>query len=281
MKHLLLIPFLFIACSTVEKTEPASISWDTWGVPHIKANTESELFYAQGWAQMHNHANLILELYGSSRGKAAEYWGESRLENDIVIHTLRLSELADEWATLQDPSLTSGFESFVKGMNDYATRHPEAIKEENKQVLPIHPKDVNMHSMYVVFTRFIAGGELGSIEQWPQKGSNTQAVSPGRSASGNAMLIQNPHLPWWREFLFFESHLMLGNSNMYGATLVGFPGIAIGFNEYLGWSHTDNTLDNADSYELELKDDGYLLDGEVQPFDTSSVRLKVKQADGS
>jgi len=64
---------------------------------------------------------------------------------------------------------------------------------------------------------------------------------------------------------------------MYGSTLVGLPGIAIGFNNDLGWSHTDNTIDNADTYELELKDGGYLLDGEIQQFEGSNKTLKIKQ----
>ena len=68
---------------------------------------------------------------------------------------------------------------------------------------------------------------------------------------------------------------------MYGSTLVGFPGIAIGFNEHLGWSHTDNTIDNADTYELQLQEGGYLLDGEVKQFEASQKTIAVKQEDGT
>ena len=50
------------------------IKWDTYGVPHIKAQSKEDLFFAQGWALMHNHANKVLELYGKSRGKGSEYW---------------------------------------------------------------------------------------------------------------------------------------------------------------------------------------------------------------
>ncbi|MCK5400662.1 MAG: acylase, partial [Flavobacteriaceae bacterium] len=250
-------------------------------VPHITADNIEDLFYAQGWAQMHNHANLILDLYGSARGKGAEYWGQSKLQNDMLIHTLGFEELAEEWETKQDPELRTIYESFVKGMNAYTNAHPDAIDDKNKVVLPISTKDVNMHGMYVVFTRFIGGSDLGRVQQWPDMGSNTIAIAPKRSASGNAMLVQNPHLPWWQEFLFFESHLNLKGNNMYGATLVGLPGIAIGFNENLGWSHTDNTIDNADTYELELKDGGYLLDGERKEFEASSKIIKIKQNDGT
>ncbi len=272
---------IFITSCFQTESQKTQIAWDSWGVPHITANTTEELFFAQGWAQMQNHANLILDLYGSSRGKGAEYWGEKKLQNDILIHTLGFEELAGEWEKTEDPETKSMYITFVNGMNAYAEAHPEAIDDNYKIVLPLTTKDLRMHGMYVVFTRFIAGGDLGRVQRWPDMGSNTIAVGPKHSASGNAMLIQNPHLPWFHEFLFFESHLKLNEKNMYGVTLVGFPGIAIGFNENLGWSHTNNTIDNADTYELELKDGGYLLDGERQEFEVSSKTIKIKQENGT
>ncbi len=229
---------------------------------------------------MNNHANLILDLYGSARGKGAEYWGKDNLRNDVLIHTLGFSKLADDWDATQDPQVKTMFASFVKGMNAYAEVHPEAIDEKNKVVLPLTTKDVNMHGMYVVFTLFIGGADLGRIQQWPDMGSNTFAVGSKRSASGKAMLVQNPHLPWLREYLFFESHLNLSEKSMYGATLVGFPGIIIGFNDQLGWSHTNNTIDNADTYVLDLKDGGYVLDGDRKDFEEASATIKIKQDNG-
>ncbi|GAA4934041.1 acylase [Algibacter agarivorans] len=277
---LIVVSFLTASCTQQEKIE-TQIAWDTWGVPHITATTTEELFFAQGWAQMHNHANLVLELYGSSRGKGAQYWGQEKFENDMLIHTLGFDQLADDWAEIQDPEIKAIYTSFIKGMNAYAAAHPEAIADKNKVVLPLTTKDMNMHGLYLIFTRFIGGKDLGRVQQWPDMGSNTYAIAPKRSASGNAMLVQNPHLPWWREFLFFESHLNLNGKNMYGSIPVGLPGIVIGFNENLGWSHTDNTIDNADTYELELKDGGYLLDGERKEFEVLSKVIKIKQENGT
>jgi acyl-homoserine-lactone acylase len=282
MRRAIYLLLLFLSILSCKKDQPEpQIVWDTYGVPHIYAENIEDLFFMQGWAQMHNHANLILELYGSSRGRGAEYWGESKLPNDQLIHTLGFETLADSWEEQQDPELRTIYKSFVEGMNAYAEAHPEAVEDSNRGVLPITTRDVNMHGMYVVFTRFIGGEDLGRVQQWPDMGSNTYAIGPGRSASGKAMLVQNPHLPWWNEFLFFESNLILDGKPMYGTTLVGFPGIAIGFNQYLGWSHTDNTIDNADTYEVTLEGEGYLLDGVETPFETSAKTLKVKQEDGS
>ncbi len=184
--HALLLTgvFLLFICtsSCSQEDKPAQIAWDTWGVPHITANSTEELFFAQGWAQMYNHANLILKLYGSSRGKGTEYWGKEKLQNDILIHTLGFEELADTWEAQQDPRVKTIIGSFVKGLNAYADAHPEAIDKENEMVFPVTPKDVNMHSMFVVFTRFIASREVGLFQQWGSSGSNEYAVGTGRSA---------------------------------------------------------------------------------------------------
>ena len=61
--------------------ERAEILWDRYGIPHIFAPDRESMFYAHGWAQMHNQANLLLRLYGESRGRAAEYWGVSNGTN--------------------------------------------------------------------------------------------------------------------------------------------------------------------------------------------------------
>jgi len=279
---ILLIFCLFVCtfCSHSESKQPR-IAWDTWGVPHITADNPEDLFYAQGWAQMHNHANLILRLYGSSRGRGAEYWGQEKLQDDMLIHTLGFEELAESWERQQDQEVKIIYNSFVEGMNAYAKAHPESIDKDNEVVLPVTTRDVNMHSMFVVFTRFIASDDLGQSQRWGSMGSNAIAVGPVRSTSGNAMLVQNPHLPWFNEFLFFESHLTLKGKDMYGATLVGLPGISIGFNKYLGWTHTNNTIDNSDIYEIEMEEDGYLLDGKRHDFDISTKTLQIKQENGS
>ena len=69
----ILVSVFFTSQAQTLKTE-TQIAWDAWGVPHITANTVEELFFAQGWAQMHNHANLILEMYGINLTKCYRYF---------------------------------------------------------------------------------------------------------------------------------------------------------------------------------------------------------------
>ena len=191
---------------TAEIQEPdTQIDWDSWGVPHISAASDEGFFFADGWAQMHAHANTILKLYGTSRGRAAEYWGEKHLESDLLVHTLGHPDQAAAMSANQDPELKKLLSAFVSGMNAYAGRHPEAIEDKNRVVLPLTVNDANMHSLFVVNSRFVAGRELRMSQRWGETGSNTIAVGPSRSENGRAMLVMNPHLPWFGEFLFFET----------------------------------------------------------------------------
>ncbi len=281
MKRFFLYLSILIFNLSAITAQQTSIQWDEWGVPHITSNNIEDLFFAQGWAQMNNHANHIVNLYGHSRGRAAEYWGEEKIQNDILIHSMGFSQLAEEWMANMDPETRKIYDSFINGMNAYAEKNPEAVVPENSKILPLTVKDALMHSMFVVFTRFVAGRELQISQQWPDLGSNAYAIGPSRTESGNAMLVQNPHLPWHGEFLFFENHFFFKDHNIYGATLVGLPGIAIGFNDHLGWTHTNNVIDNSDLFEMPLNEDGYLVDGEKRNFEASMANLNILQEDGS
>ncbi len=279
---LLLAGLLGIAgsCGPTTQTE-TEILWDVWGVPHIFADSNEELYFAFGWAQMHNHGDLILRLYGEARGRSAEYWGESLLEQDVLLHTLGLPEIASIWMQAQSPEAQGWLQSFADGMNDYAEANPEAISPEVQPVLPVQPKDVLANAIRVLHFTFVGGSVFRSARSWSEPGSNAWAISPSKSESGNAMLLLNPHLPWSGFFLWMEAQLSGPGLNASGAALVGMPFLGIGFNDYLGWTHTVNTFDGMDLYELTLAGEGYQWDGAVREFDRSSKSLKVKQPDGT
>ncbi len=112
-------------------------------------------------------------------------------------------------------------------------------------------------------------------------GSNGWAIAPSRSANGNAMLLANPHLPWSDRFLWYETQLTAPGIDAYGAALVGIPVLSIAFNDNLGWTHTVNTHDGWDAYELTLVNEGYQWNGKIRAFETEAQTLKVKQADGT
>lgn len=266
--------------STVKTTE---ILWDTYGIPHIYGNNTQNAFQAFGWAQMQSHGNLLLRLYGQARGQAAEYWGEEYLDSDKWVLTMDVPKRASAWYAAQSAAFRSYLNAFAKGINAYAQAHPDLIDDEVKVVLPVKPEDVLSHLQRVLLYTFVV--DPGRIADIPHSasttGSNGWAIAPKRSASDKAMLLANPHSLWGDVFLWYEAQITAPGIDAYGATLVGIPVLAIAFNDNLGWTHTVNTHDGWDAYELKLQKDGYVFDGKVRPFTTTNYLLKVKQKNGS
>lgn len=310
-----------LACAPAQEeasggTAETEILWDTRGVPHVFAATDEEVFHAHGWAQAKAHGDLVLRLYGESRGRAAEYWGAEHLESDRWVRTVGIPARADEWLAAQSPRARAFLEAFVAGFNDYAAAHPERIDDDVEPVLPVTAADVLAHVQRAIhFTFMVNPRRVAAMRsRWaaptrtartartdrvgpapggraippgpglgvPAAGSNAWALAPVHTASGNALLLANPHLPWSDLFTWFEIQLTGPSIDAYGATLVGTPFLGIAFNDHLGWTHTVNTLDGADLYELELAEEGgYLWDGAPRPFETEEQTLWVRGEDGA
>ncbi|MGH7503594.1 MAG: acylase [Longimicrobiales bacterium] len=275
------------------------ILWDTWGIPHIYAKDEVALLWAYGWAQMHSHGDRILRLYGQSRGRAAEYWGEAWYESDTWVQANGIPARAREWYAAQNLYQKLYIEAFVAGLNAYAIAHPDRIADDVEVVLPLEPGDVFAHVQRVIHFGFVANPAAidAAIRAWQSTtdpgaardrsapagtgGSNAWAIAPARTEDGHALLLANPHLPWDGEHTWFEGHLIGPDIDAYGATLIGFPLPVIAFNRDLGWTHTVNTLDGWDLFQLSLERNGYRWDGRVRPIESETLTLRVKQADGT
>jgi acyl-homoserine-lactone acylase len=269
-----------VSCDAQTRHDKTEILWDNYGVPHIYGKNTKEMYYAYGWAQMNNHANLILQLYGQARGRAAEYWGEQYFNSDKEMLLFNLPDQAKITYQSQKPEYKTYLDAFVKGINDYAAAHPGNIDKSVMQVLPVTVYDVIAHMMRVIYIKFLAYNDINQVNRALSAGSNAYAIAPSRTASKNAMLVSNPHLPWDNFFIWFEAHLQTAGFNAYGVTLVGIPCLTIAFNDHLGWTVTINPIDACNRYELVLKDAGYFLDGKVTEFDKKKVIIKVKQEDG-
>jgi len=280
---------VFVCCIACSKQHPTAVAperteilWDSYGVPHIYGRTTEELFHAVAWAQMEAHGDLILRLFAQARGRAAEFLGEQLLESDRRIHTLGIPELAEKWWAQQTSREKMVTESFCAGINDWAAKHKDRVPAALAGVLPIVPTDQMAYTLWVIHYTFVVGDNEteGLWASHSGAGSNAWAIAPKYSASGHAMLLANPHLPWGEFFTFFEMHLVGPGIDVYGASLVGRPLPSIGFNQHLAWTHTVNTLDAADYYEIKGQDEGYVVDGKVRAFERQTKTLKVRTKEG-
>ncbi|MGL1888171.1 MAG: penicillin acylase family protein [Reichenbachiella sp.] len=260
-----------------QKNKSPEIKWDTWGVPHISGQTSSDAYYAFGWAQMKAHGDLILKLYGKARGRSAEYWGgEQNLQSDYISRKLNVPTRAQEWHDAQNDDMKNLLSSFVKGMNAYCAQNADLISDDVKVVLPIKNTDPLAQLQIGYHLGVGAFAMQPQAAQWKTAGSNAWAISPSKSESGNALLLMQPHPPWFDNYLFFEAHIKSDELNIYGVSMLGSPAIAMGFNENLGWGLTFNHVDAMDLIEVEIVDGKYLIDGKWKSVDIKQDIITVQ-----
>ena len=275
------------SCATNSVTSGVSpagteILWDTYGVPHIYAKDRNSLAYAFGWAQMRNHGDLLLRLVLQGRGRASEFLGKSYLDDDRWVWTIGIPATAARDYAAQTPEMRAHIVAFASGINAFAAANPGMIGDSVRAALPVTGLDISENLQRLTYARFVSSnaGVKSETSTW-EKGSNAWAIAPSRSANGHTMLLADPHLPWSDLFTWTEAEYTMPGVHLYGAAVIGSPVLQIAFNDNLGWSHTVNTQDGEDLYELTLTPHGYLLDGKERSFDESIHVIKVRGANGA
>ena len=85
-------------------------------------------------------------------------------------------------------------------------------------------------------------------------GSNNWALSGSRTATGSPLLANDPHLELSLPSIWYQIQLTSENSNVYGVSLPGSPGVIIGFNKDVAWGVTNVDADVLDWYKIQFRD---------------------------
>jgi acyl-homoserine-lactone acylase len=267
-----------------------TIRRDTFGVPHLLAPTEEAAAFGQGYVAAEDHILELARLFLKARSEEAVYFGEKFAETDFAVKELRMREGAEEGYARMPPWVRVILDGYAAGYNRYLEKHRSGLPE---WVKPVSGIDVLAHARRVILMEFSMDlrqlrniGQRAAGPSLPDdlRGSNMWAIGKERSASGKGILLGNPHLSWAGSHIFHEVHITVpGKVNISGTSLIGTPGVAIGFNENLGWSHTVNPHDSDDVYELTLdKDhpDHYVYDGRSLPMQQRELTIQVKTESG-
>ena len=277
-----------------------TIYTDINGVPHIYADTEYEVMYGFGYAMARDQLETIVPLYRTANGTVAAMEGEgsggANIYSDYISHLFRVPQSAEAaYAGMSDQE-RSWLDGFSAGLNRY-------IKEYNRTHTPdvetFGPADVLAWSIYTQFNRQLshAQGDLATAlesralaslaPESDATASNQWVVGPPKTG-GPAMVLADPHLPWFGGNQWYEAHLRdtAGVLNVTGAAVVGAPFIAMGRNENVAWSMTSNgMLDMADCYEERLVNPSdyseYVYDGDPsgrKPIVEKTITIPVKGA---
>ncbi|HSJ05503.1 MAG TPA: penicillin acylase family protein [Longimicrobiales bacterium] len=123
----------------------------------------------------------------------------------------------------------------------------------------------------------------GAMDELQNVGSNAWALAPGRTSSGHAILLRNPHLVWTAGY--YEAHLRVpGKLDFYGDFRIGGPFTVIGgFNRSLGFATTNNASRSHELYALRLdpaQANHVLLDGGSVPLERVAVDVEYRDGAG-
>lgn len=270
-----------------QRAADVTILRDRWGIPHIFGSSDANTVFGTLYAQAEDDFYRLETNYINAMGRLAEAEGESQLYRDLrmklFIDPIELQAQFDESpAWLQELMV-----AFADGLNYYLYTHPE-----------IEPRVIDHFEpwMALSFTEGSIGGDIERVNlqllqdfydpnnfvaqaevpfDGEPRGSNGFAIAPANSASGNALLLINPHTSF-----FFRSELHMVSEeglNAYGAVTWGQFFVYQGFNENTGWMHTSSRADAIDEYLLDVVEgeEGYFYrygDG-VRPLREKVITL--------
>lgn len=258
-----------------------------YGVPHVLADDLGALGFGLAWVQLEDHGfRVVLELV-RARGELARVFGRDSIESDFVRRQFHAHAVATYHLLAADTRAL--LEGYAAGVNAYVAGHGAEFPAWVRAEFTGHDAaalwvDETTAAKVRVFrarqaARRAAADSLASLDQ----GSNAWAFAPGRTTSGRAILLRNPHLSW--DAGYYEVHLTVpGAINFYGDFRVGHPlYFNGGFNERLGWATTNNGPDLEEIYALDVdpdRPDHYRFDGAAVPVERVPVTVEFRNGPG-
>ncbi|MCS6916373.1 MAG: penicillin acylase family protein [Chitinophagales bacterium] len=308
-----------------EKTVPVeglrasvTILLDSNRIPHVRAQTMHDLYFAQGYLHASNRLWQMEFLARAASGRLSEWIGKATVDFDRQMRRFGMGFAAEHslHAIEQDSLSRMVLDAYTAGVNAYILQlQPADVPIEYKLLSAVPEAWSNLKSVYIaklmtydlstlnddyaltaVFKKMgktVADSLFGSDTYfrepiiprgitWPFSatvppvpdvicdtaqivtdsfvvaergiGSNNWAVSGRLTASSKPILCGDPHLRLSMPSLWYAMHLIGPDGWVAGASLVGTPGIIIGFNEQLAWSLTNVAADVMDWYRISFRD---------------------------
>jgi len=267
---------------------------DEWGVPHIFAADEEDMFFASGFI----HAKERMWQMDLSRragvGRLSEILGKAALNQDKSLRNFGLREgilkdyllLSSKMKTLLN-AYSSGVNAWIKAQKYRWPPEYILLRCRPEPWTPIDSlaiKQVMALLLCVDYTSEAVRGNLiqrvGSekaleilekdivslppelknlshleTHEAPEfQGSNNWVISGDKTESKSPLLANDPHLEISVPPIWFEIHMKCPTIDVTGVSLPGVPFVMIGHNDSIAWGITNSAADVQDLYVEKLND---------------------------
>jgi penicillin G amidase len=111
-------------------SQPVTVTRDRWGIPHITARNEHDLFFAQGFVQAQDRLFQMDLWRRSAQGGLAQVLGPNFIDRDVMTARIQYhGDMAAEWASY--PADTARIaDAFVSGINAWVFRARAQLPDE-------------------------------------------------------------------------------------------------------------------------------------------------------
>jgi penicillin amidase len=257
---------------------PVTIRWDEFQIPYIFAETDGDAAFALGLVHAHLRLGQMAIYKRIAEGRIAEMGGPLAVDIDHGVRILGFRRAAaDMYATL--PTETRAWlDRFIAGVNHYQATTATLPYEYTVLGLEREPwtaEDIltfgrlaGSDATWFVWFSLL---ELRQRPDWPEiwarltgavepplagqgqraaalgdllasvsrSGSNSLAIAPERSATGGALLANDPHLGLNLPNTWLIAGLKSPSYHVVGLMVPGLPFFAIGRNENIAWGGTN------------------------------------------
>lgn len=261
---------------------------DTWGVPHIYAENESDLFFACGYIHAAERMWQMDLTRRTGFGRLSELFGKALLERDKHVRVMGLREAALKDYAKISPAVKDILAAYSQGVNAWQDSRkwkwppefsilryrPEPWRPMDslivKQVMAMllstdFPSEVVRSNLVYrvgdkralqVLEEGIAAPSFevrkASLSRLMNivypQQSNNWVLSGDRTESGKPLLANDPHLEISLPPIWFEMHLNCPSINVIGVSIPGLPWVIIGHNDAIAWGVTNSAVDSQDLY---------------------------------
>ncbi|GAC1438936.1 MAG: penicillin acylase family protein [Sediminibacterium sp.] len=275
------------------QAKQVTIIRDTWGIPHIYGKTDAAAVFGLLYAECEENFPRVERNYLEVLGRLAEADGERSLYNDLQMRLIEDSTDAIKDYDRSPAWFKKLLDAFADGVNFYLYKHPEVKPAVLQRFEPWFHLMFTDGSVSATRTGGITLEEIRNfygnshstariqqpLEEVEMRGSNGFAIAPSRTASKNAILYINPHVPF-----YFRTEVQMVSEeglNAYGAVTWGQFFVYQGFNEHCGWMHTTSYADVADLYEEKVTRQNnnwfYEYEKEQRPVRVRPVTVRYKK----
>ncbi len=282
----------------------------THGVAHIRGRSLPDVIFGQAYAIAADHLATIADQVLKVRSERSAVFGrgdaDCHVNSDFGYLAMGITPWAERMAATQPDHVVAVVEAYAAGLNrwlaDHGTDALPAWCRGAEWVRPIDPLD--LFRLYADMALMASGrnvAEFVGAAQPPgappgarpnrplvdddRPGSNGWALGGEVTEDGRGVVVANPHFPWYGDGRFWECHLSVpGELDVYGVSLVGAPGVQIGFNRDVAWTHTFSAGHRFTFNSLSLDPDDptrYRFGDEMRQMTSTVHSIEVAREDGS